>query len=72
MAEGFITVKVGKLPGQIKEVVLNGDRTVQAAVGAAELDASGHEIRVNTGTGALDTVLREGDTVLLVRKIRGN
>jgi len=72
MPTGIITVKVGKLPGRINEIALNGDRTVSAALEAAELSPEGHEIRVNTSTGRIDSTLRDGDTVLLVKKIKGN
>lgn len=67
-----ITVRVGKLPGAIKEVALDADVSVRAAVSAAELDASDHEIRVNSSTASLDTRLNQGDTVLLVKRIKGN
>ena len=49
-----ITVRVGKLPGAIREVALEADVTVRAAVSAAELDASDHEIRVNSTTATPD------------------
>jgi sulfur carrier protein ThiS len=68
----FITVKVGKLPGTIKEIALNGDRTVRAALQAAELVATGYQIRVNGSDADLDTRLYEGQNVFLVKKIKGN
>lgn len=69
---GYVTVRVGRLPGRIQEIALNGERTVAAALEAAELDAEGYEIRVNGAPAAVDTGLAEGDTVLLVKKIKGN
>jgi len=74
MADSFITVKVGKLPGMIKEVALNGSRTVADALAAAELEGSteGYTIKVNSADAALETVLSNGQTVLLVKKIKGN
>jgi len=68
----FITIKAGKLPGKIEEIALNGDRTVNAALEAAALSSEGYEIRVNGAEGDLDTELHDGDTVLLVKKIKGN
>jgi len=66
-------VKIGKLPGRIVEVALNGDNTVAAAIAAAEIeDTTGYEIRVNGATGALTTALPSGSTVLLLKKIKGN
>lgn len=67
-----ITVKVGRLPGRIVEIALNGERTVSAALAAAELDATGYETRVNGAVAAPESTLQDGDTVLLVKKIKGN
>lgn len=70
--EHHITVRAGKLPGKIVEIALNGDRTVSAAIQAAELDATGFEIRVNGQPASADFQLEDGDTVLLVKKVKGN
>ena len=68
----FITVKVGKLPGTIQEIALNGDRTVRAALTAAELTPTGFQIRVNGSDADLDTTVTDGATIFLVKKIKGN
>ena len=65
-------VRVGRLPGRIENIVLNGGRTVKDALEGAGLRADGHEIRVNGNPATEENDLSEGDTVLLVRKIRGN
>lgn len=70
--DGFVTVRVGRLPGRIQEIALNGDRTVAAALEAAELDSVGYEVRVNGAPTDSATTLAEGDTILLVKKIKGN
>lgn len=67
-----ITVRVGKLPGVIQDVMLNGERTVAAAIEEAEIDAGGYEVRVNGEPAEEDKALRAGDTLLLVRTIEGN
>jgi sulfur carrier protein ThiS len=67
-----ILVRIGRLPGRISEIALNGDRTVAAALEAAELDSEGYELRVNGQTADVETTLQDGDTVLLVKKIKGN
>ena len=74
MPDGYITVKVGKLPGGVTEIALNGGRTVADALGAAGLDGaiSGHEIRVNGAVSDRARNLRQGDLVLLVRQVKGN
>ncbi len=69
----YVAVKVGRLPGKIVEIALNGERTVAAALGAAELSGvEGYEIRVNGAPAEPETTLSEGDVVLLVKKIKGN
>ena len=67
-----IMVKVGKLPGAITEIALNGDRTVNAALQAAGLNPSGFQVKVNGADATLETSLVEGSTVFLVKKIKGN
>jgi hypothetical protein len=67
----FITVRVGKLPGRIADIALNGDRTVATALEAAELDSTGFEIRVNSCPADLDDDVSNGDTILLLKKIKG-
>lgn len=69
---GFITVRVGKLPGRIDTIALNGGRKVSDALAGANLDGNGHEIKVNAAPATADTDLKQDDTVLLVRKILGN
>jgi hypothetical protein len=65
----FITVRVGKLPGEIKEYALNGDRTVATAIATAGLDATGFEIRVGGQLVSMEIELTDNATVLLVKKI---
>jgi hypothetical protein len=60
------------LPGRINEVSLGEEKTVQAAVEAAEIEGSGHEVRVNGEPSEMDAELQTGDTVLLIREVRGN
>jgi|CXWL01.1.fsa_nt_gi sulfur carrier protein ThiS len=67
-----IEVRVGTVPGSVKDYVLNGRRTVSDALSAAGLSATNYEIRVNMQLASLETDLDEGDTVLLVKKIKGN
>lgn len=69
---GFIVVRVGKLPGRINDIALNGGRKVSDALHGAELRADGFEIKVNGVAATADTALASGDVVLLVRKVAGN
>ena len=71
--DGYITVKVGKVPGAITEVTINGGpRKVGEALRLAALDSAGFEVRKN---GAVVTDLglpvANGDSVLLLTKIKG-
>lgn len=68
----YINVRVGRLPGRIMEIVLNGARTVAAALETASLSAEGFDIRVQGQPSTLTTELHDGDIVLLVKKIKGN
>lgn len=70
----YITVRVGLLPGRIREIALNGGRTVEHAVQGYDsgMSAEGYSIRVNNEPAEASTELSEGDVVLLVGEIEGN
>ena len=68
-----INVRIGRLPGVIHDVALDGGRKIKDAMGAIDLTpGSGEEIRLNGRkvTGYPD--LKEGDKVYLLRKLTGN
>lgn len=69
--EGYV-VKIGKLPGTIKEVSMDGESTVADVIAQADLDPAGYEIRLNGRPASLNDRVHARDTVLLVRKIQGN
>jgi hypothetical protein len=68
-----ITVNVG-VPGNIKKVVLGGAQrhTVGEALSAAGLSANGYDVRVAGNPVTLDSPVTDGQTVLLLRPVRGN
>jgi hypothetical protein len=78
----MITVKIGKLPGTIRDIALPPGSNVAAAIEAAAIKApiaagdvggtGGWDVRVNAEEATPDTRLADGDTVLLVKKIKGN
>lgn len=69
----FITVRAGKVPGSINSFTLGtGARKVSDLLALAELDVGDHEIRVNSQPRTADFELNENDTVLLLKKIKGN
>jgi hypothetical protein len=67
-----ITVRVGRIPGKIEDVVLNGERTVETALRAVGINWDDAEIRVNDTVAELETELKNGDHVLVAEDIQGN
>lgn len=67
-----ITVKVGKLPGVLQDIALNGNRTAADAIAAANLSATGYQIRVNGEDVDGSYQLHDGDRVVLARTVKGN
>lgn len=66
-------VRIGTLPGRIRDYVLNGGRTVEKALEVADLSPeSDAEVRVNGEVANMNTELKEGDCLLLVGGIEGN
>jgi sulfur carrier protein ThiS len=71
-----IAVKVGRAPGTLKDVALNGERTVMDAINAAGLVKKDSEIVSVNGQQVdedeLDTyTLENKDRVTLVRNVEG-
>lgn len=69
---GFINVRVGTLPGRVRDYVLNGARTVAAAIQIAGIDAAGYEVRVNSEPAELAAEVEEGDQILVCKQIQGS
>jgi hypothetical protein len=75
MASNFITIKIAKLPGVFQEIALNGDRTLKTALETAGLLGelrNGYSVQVNGESAGLTDGLKQGDTVILSKKITGN
>src|SRR5262249_21153608 len=69
---GTISVNVG-VPGNIKKLVLEGSNwTVKEVLKYAEIDASGYDLRVGGQPVDLNSKVTDGQTVLLLRPVRGN
>ncbi len=68
----MITVRIGRLPGRIEELALESGSVVADALEVSALDPEGYEVRVNGAPTDLEAELTDGDTVLLVKKIKGN
>lgn len=67
-----INVRIGKLPGKIQVVELDCGASVNDALRISGLEAEGYEIRVNNTPMDPSSKLRDMDTVLLLKKIKGN
>lgn len=68
-----VTVTVGTVPGTLQSVaLLDNENTVNDALDQAMLSASGYSITVNGNVADGGTALRNGDTVLLTRQVKGN
>ena len=66
-------VKVGRMPGKITEVELQNGATIADALSAANLDASGNEMRLNgMVTEDFNRPVNDGAIVLLTPRIKGN
>ncbi len=70
-AHDGIEVRIGKIPGSISTLALEEGATIADALRQAGLSRDGFELRVNSETVNEDHVLEDGETVLLVAKIRG-
>lgn len=71
--DGDILVKVGRIGSPVKEIALNGSRTVEDAIKAAGLSQKDTEI-VQVNGSEIDDLsqdLNDGDRVILVKHIEG-
>ncbi len=68
----MLNVRIGAMPGRINDYVLESGTTVKGALEVAELSSAGYQIKVNSENATEDTVLNDGDLVLLVKQIKGN
>lgn len=67
-------VKVGKVPGRITEVnIVENETTVREALELAGLSVeTGFSARRNGESTDLDATLEAGDSVTLVKEVKGN
>ena len=70
----MLNYTVSKIPGPSQTFVdENGPCSVMAALTLAQIDPAGYEIRLNgvLVTNAADTMVEEGGTITLTKKIKG-
>lgn len=67
-------IKIGVLPGQVKEIAVNCQTRISEAIAVAELgtDGEGYQIQRNGEIVNGNVIVGDGDHVLLVKKIKGN
>ena len=71
-ASAGVFVKVAQTGGEVKEVLLNGDKTVADALEAAGISHdSDNRIRVGGVEAELSDTLQDGDIVTLSGKVEG-
>ncbi len=68
----FIRVTVIDFPGVVKDVALNGDRTVRTAIELAGVDSEGKQVQISGQRVSFEHELEDGDTVMVLKKITGN
>ena len=64
-------VKVARLGTAVQEIALVDGQKVSDALLAADLEVENEDIRVNNSTAAESQILRDGDIVTLVPKVKG-
>jgi len=72
--EGMMNIKVGVLPGKAKSWEFKIGTQLNAVLTKAELSRTGYQVKINNETikAKINPVIKNGDTVLLVKKIAGN
>jgi len=64
-------VKIARLGTAVQEIALTDGQKVADALVAADLAVENEDIRVNNGSANESQVLRDGDIVTLVPKVKG-
>lgn len=65
-------VRVGKFPGTLKEVEVKETSVVADILAIAELTSEGYDLRLNGSPASIQDRVEPGDTVYLVKPIKGN
>lgn len=67
------TIKVGRFPGRINEFVVETGTTVEQALQLAEIElGTDGEVKVNGIEYTPCSLVKDGDVVLVTKKIKGN
>ena len=66
------TVKVGKMPGKITEVVVDQQTTIGEALSYAELSPEGYDIKVDGNIKSADDLVGNANLIILAKQVKGN
>lgn len=66
------TVKAGTVPGMLQEYAVEDNATVGEVLDLAEIDTSGRTIMLDGANTSTDQVPRNGATITVTQKIKGN
>lgn len=72
MCDQMITVRVGQLPGTIQTVKAPSPADVKSVLARANINPSGYELRLDSVRCDVNTKVSDGQTILLVKAIKGN
>lgn len=64
--------RIGKFPGTLKSIDVPEGAAVADILAVAELSEEGYDLRLNGSPASLKDRVSPGDTVYLVKPIRGN
>lgn len=64
------TIKVGKFPGRIEELVVEDGATVAQVLDIAGLEPQGYEIQLDGNVVGVDTVV-DGNLLVLAKQVKG-
>lgn len=67
-----VQVTIVAIPGVVETVAVPVGNTVADAAKAADIETDGYTVRINGAPGALDSVLNQGDYVVLAPEVESN
>lgn len=66
------TVKVGKMPGRINEVLVSEETTIGQAIELAGLEATGYDIKVDGVVKSESDLVEDANLIVLAQRVKGN
>lgn len=67
-----LIIKVGYMPGTLKEMIFPSPQTVHAILKAAGLNPTGYEAKLDGAVVSLDAEITSGRVLVLAKKVKGN